>query len=170
MKKNIFKILLLTTVSLLQVNCQNDEICPEAVPDTPQLIIRFFDTENPLESKAVNSLKIFGEGIELPLPEVNQVTTDSIAIPLRGFEEETTFIMITDSALDEEGVETGNIDVLTFDYITKEVFISRPCGFVTNFESLLDFLAVDDDNWIDGVTILNSSIVNENETHVQIFH
>ena len=166
----IKKYYLLILLACIFSSCQRDDICGEVIPTTPQLIIRFFDNENPLEFRSVNSLRVFAQGIEDPIATINRTTTDSIVLPLRSFEEQTTFILITDSADNEEGMETGNTDILTFNYDTREAFVSRPCGFIANYDNLLDLLEPDADNWIQSISIVNSTVENENEAHVQIFH
>ena len=42
--------------------CEKDDICIEG--DTPQLVIRFYDIENPTEYKAVPGLRVAGAGKE----------------------------------------------------------------------------------------------------------
>ena len=108
---------------LLSWGCEKDDICVDG--DTPLLIIRFFDSENPENPKSVNRLRVAGLGREQAVGTFSdRATLDSIAIPLRPGETQTTFIMILDSA-DEEELETGNRDTVRFDYETREVFISR---------------------------------------------
>ncbi len=168
MKKYISLLIITVCISGLFYNCQRDDLCPELTPTTPQLILRFFDNDNQLEFRQVNSLRIISQSLGTII--VDRQTTDSIAIPLRSLEDVTTFIMITDSEDDSEGMETGNTDILTFNYNTREVFLSRACGFIANYENLIDNLEIDPDNWIDSITILNPIVDNENEAHVQIFH
>ncbi|NAS32796.1 hypothetical protein GTQ40_17590 [Flavobacteriaceae bacterium R38] len=168
MKKHLIKYLFLVTISISFYNCQRDDICPADAPTTPQLIIRFLDSQNPLEFRQVTNLRVFEEGSESFI--INRVTTDSIAIPLRSFAEGTTFTMITDSADNADGNETGNIDIIRFNYNTQEVFISRACGFVANYQELNNALTPDADNWINSVNILTPNVENINTAHVQIFH
>ncbi|NER14193.1 hypothetical protein GWK08_12130 [Leptobacterium flavescens] len=149
-------------------SCQRDDICGEVDPTTPQLIIRFYDTDDPTAFKEVTSLRVLTDGIETPI--INRQNTDSIAIPLRSFATSTAFTMIIDSQDDDQGMETGNSDIVTFSYTPNEVFISRGCGFIINYEELTGSRADDADNWIDTITIINSVVENENQAHVQIFH
>ena len=66
--------------------------------------------------------------------------------------------------------ETGNIDTLTFNYATNEVFISRACGFVANYDGLSDELTVESENWIQNIEIVSSLIQKQDSAHVKIFH
>lgn len=165
---SICGIMLMLFLSLF--GCQRDDLCAETDPTTPRVIIKFQDIINPEEDKEVINLRVLAEGVETPLPELSSSTTDSISIPLRSFSPETVFILISDYEIDSDGVETGNRDTLRFNYITSEVFISRACGFVANYEELSEVLTNDEDNWIKDVTINANIITNETETHVTILH
>ena len=94
---------------------------------------------------------------------------DSVAVPLRINEANTQFQIILNSD-GEDNTETGNIDTLQFNYETNEVFISRACGFVANFELASDSLTSDTDNWIQGIEIINPAVTSQVNAHVKIFH
>jgi hypothetical protein len=171
MKKLILiGVLLVSVITTVITSCQRDDICAETDSTTPRLIIKFQDFETPDEDKSVSNLRVLAEGIDTPLPGLSASTTDSIAVPLRSFSPETTFIMISDYDIDSGGNETGNRDTLRFDYITKEVFVSRACGFVANYETLVSTLTSDDANWIKAVTVNTAIVNNETQTHVTILH
>ena len=149
-------------------SCEKDDICVDG--DTPLLIIRFLDNTEPDTSKDVNRLRVIGLGQEFPVNTfADRSTLDSIAIPLRPEEPETTFILINDSE-DEDGVEIGNADTLRFSYGTTGAFISRACGFVANYENLESELEPDTENWIQTIEVLNASVQTQDTTHVAIFH
>jgi hypothetical protein len=153
---------------LLTCRCEKDDICVDG--DTPLLVVRFFDSENPGNPKSVISLRVLGLGQENAVNTfADRSTQDSIAIPLRPGETETTFVMIQDSA-DEEGLETGNPDTVRFNYTTGEVFISRACGFVAQYEGLQSQLQAGSGNWIRNIEVDNPLVINQDSTHVSIFH
>jgi hypothetical protein len=148
--------------------CEKDDICVDG--DTPLLIIKFFDNENPENTKNVNRLRVLGFGREETVGTfTDRSTLDSIAIPLRPGELETTFIIILDSE-DEQEMEIGNPDTVRFDYTTREVFISRACGFVSQYESLESRLQEGTENWIQNIEVENTSVQNMEGAHVSIFH
>ncbi len=157
---------------MLCTSCEKDDICVEG--DTPLLVIRFYDADNPTLFKAVPSLRVQAEGEESPVSTIADRTStlDSIAIPLRIDPSGTSFSFILDSADDADGMETGNVDALAFSYEIKDQFISRACGFVANYDSLDDTLASDTDNWIERIEIITPLIESSNTltAHVQIFH
>jgi len=167
LKKLIFTGFLFALVVLL-THCEKDDICVDG--DTPLLIIRFYDSENTSSLKEVPSLRVVGLGQSSTVNTVDdRSSADSIAIPLRINEANTRFLLIMDSA-DEDDVETGNIDTLTFNYTTNEVFISKACGFVANFEGLTEELTVESENWIQNTEIVSPLIQKQDSAHVKIFH
>lgn len=148
--------------------CEKDDICVDG--DTALLIIRFYDIADTTEFKAVPNLRILGLGQSAPInPDTDRTSIDSIGIPLRIGAPNTTFLLIKDSA-DDDDMEIGNIDTLTFDYNTVEDFTSRACGFVASYENLTQGLTTDSENWIQDITILNSQIKKQDSAHVKIFH
>lgn len=148
--------------------CEKDDICVDG--DTPFLIIRFYDQQNPESVKSVSSLRILGLGQGSPVNTFTDRTdTDSIAIPLRPNQPDTQFIFILDSA-DEEEVETGNKDTLSFLYSTEEVFVSRACGFIANYAELNASITGDTLNWIQSIEITNPTVTKQDSAHVKIYH
>lgn len=162
-------ILLLTLAgSIFFTGCERDDICPAGSGDTPMLVIRFYDVSSPDDFKSVTTLKITGEGLDTPF--LNRVTTDSVAIPLKSFDTSSTFSFISESESDENDVEIGNEDIVTFNYTTNEVFVSRGCGYISNYDNLTQLLTADASNWIQEVRVEIDSIINQNQAHVKIFH
>ncbi len=148
--------------------CEKDDICVEG--DTPLLILRFYDITDTSATKAVPSLRIIGIGNGAPVNTFSDRSSrDSVAIPLRINQGNTQFLLINNSAGDE-GAESGNIDTLQFDYETEEVFISRACGFVANYNQLSDSLVTDTDNWIQNIEITLPSVNSQQQAHVKIYH
>lgn len=148
--------------------CEKDDICVSG--DTPLLIIRFYDKDNPTILKKVNLLRVTGDGVTAPLSSVNRVTVDSIAIPLRSFADSSTFSFISDSQDDLAGMETGNIDVVHISYQRREVFVSRACGFIMNYENLDVVVDNDVSNWIAFYEVRETAVTNQKQAHVAMFH
>ncbi len=161
-------LLLLSLPTWLLVSCEKDDICVDG--NTPLLVVRFYDAANPTEFKDVQALRVVGLGQEFTVDTFQDRTgQDSIGLPLRIDQENTTFLLIQESSTEEE-FETGNIDTLTFNYETKEVFISRACGFVANYEALTNELKPGSDNWILDVEITRSLVQMQDSAHVKIYH
>jgi len=161
-------ILLVLIVIISFIACEKDDICVDG--DTPLLIIQFYDIENPSELKAVPSLRVIGLGQSSTVNTIaDRTSLDSIVLPLRINEVNTGFILISDSA-DEDDLETGNNDTLTFDYSTLEIFISRACGYIANYDGLGELLTPDSENWIQNIEIVTPLIQQQDSAHVKIFH
>lgn len=169
MKRLIFFSFLLFFISIS--SCEKDDICVDG--DTPLLIVRFYDAENPTEFKSVTGLRVVGLGKTTTVNTVSDRSAlDSIAIPLNPAAEATGFLLISDSQDDDEGNEAGDIDTLTFSYQTIDTYVSRACGFVANYENLDSNLTVDTQNWIQNIEIIKTTVQLEEVTtaHVKIFH
>jgi hypothetical protein len=156
--KNYYFFLLLIT--LLVSSCEKDDFCID--PITPNMIIRFYDATNPLETKAVTDLSVNPEGLE----DLYTITSlDSILIPLDVTSNQIIYNFSTGT----------NIDILTIDYEVEEVFVSRSCGFKAIFNNVTITSDTAND-WILGFTtsldntITITTIENESAAHVQIYH
>jgi hypothetical protein len=163
------KILLLVLMVVISFSaCEKDDICVDG--DTPLMIIRFYDNDNPSELKAVPNLRIIGLGQSSTVNTIaDRTSLDSVALPLRINEVNTSFIFISDSA-DEDDLETGNIDTLRFDYSTQEIFISRACGYIANYDDLSETITSDSENWIQNIEIVSPLIKLQDSAHVKIYH
>ncbi len=165
------KRILLLFIGLLSItfsSCEKDDICEATTATTPKLIIEFYDILNPTVKKNVTNLAV---------KEINTTTglvftgTNKIQIPLRTSQDLTKYSFIlnsTDPAIVNE-------DFLQFNYSRQNLFVSRACGFKTNFtlDSTTAFIKIDtsipDGYWIQNVIINTSNITTENETHVKIY-
>lgn len=148
--------------------CEKDDICVEG--NTPLLVIRFYGSATQIE-KQVPSLRIVGVGMNSTVNTiVDRSSLDSIALPLKINDEPTSFLFIQNSADDENGFEIGNIDTVTFNYKTKEVFISRACGYVANYDDVEGSFTPDTSNWIKSISTIDSTVTNQVSAHVKIFH
>ena len=150
---NFNKVLLIYFFILF--SCEPDDLCLETYPDTPKLIIKFFDNVSQ-ESIIINNLTI--EDIDRNLLLFTG-TTDSISIPLNYTKQQTSLNFIYNT----------NPDKVYVNYVTNEVFVSKGCGY--RMEYLLENIIVENDNenWISSIEILNQNVVEESNHHVKIF-
>jgi hypothetical protein len=153
-------LILGAVVLLCLCACEPDDICLEGTPGTPQLIVVFYDKDQPDTKKLVSDLQVKGVDIETLLYDA---TTDSIALPLRTLTNSTSFSI--------KATQNGSAaeDIITFNYTSEDEFISRACGYKTIFDNLT-FSTTNSFNWIDNVEIINTSIPDNNNTHVKILH
>jgi hypothetical protein len=148
--------------------CEKDDICVDG--DTPLLVVRFYDANDTSQLKTVTKLRVTGLGQTSQVDTFKDRTTlDSISLPLRTDTDETSFILIFDSA-SKDGAETGNPDTLRFTYNTSNVFVSRACGFVTNYDNLATTPPSDSQPWIQSISIVNPSVQSQTAAHVKIYH
>jgi len=174
MKKTITILVFL----LLTISCEKDDICTTPNADTSHLVIRFYDQLDQETPKTVNNLLIVGVDNPLDVSYVAESTRDSIAIPLRILEENTSYKLIKDYVVDDNGTPddiiddtaTGNEDIIILNYENEELFISKACGFKNIFNDVNIAFTVDADNWILNTTVINNKIENENNAHIHIFH
>jgi hypothetical protein len=161
----IKKFILLLTMFAALNSCTRDDICSEATPTTPLLIITFKDITNPLLAKTVSNLTIETD-YDPSVLLLSGVSTDSIAIPLRTGDDNTRYRFTTNAGETDE-----LIDVYVFNYARDDIYINRACGFKTIYTALS---AREDDNgpidWIIDLEVLNTTVENENEAHITIFH
>ncbi len=160
------KIALLVCLGILFFSaCEKDDICIDG--DTPLLVIRFYDRDDTTLVKAVPSLVVRGLDGTSELDVIANASSDSIAIPLRVDQGSTSFLLSQNPTEDDT---TLNSDTITFDYETQEIFISRACGFVVNYDSLSGTTVADDSLWIREIRIDSTFIENSNSAHVKILH
>ncbi len=162
--KKIFFVVLLCCLWLS--SCERDDICAATTPTTPLLVIDFFDANNPAEQKIPTDLLIVEEGSDQGLA----FTSATISIPLRTDVDQTRFnFVLNTGSTDTDNPQ--NVDLLIFNYVRQEEYISKACGFRVTYQALQDeFISGDDNAWIDNITIVNSIIEDETEAHIRIFH
>ncbi|NNK87683.1 MAG: hypothetical protein HKO90_05325 [Flavobacteriaceae bacterium] len=179
MKSRLFSTLALILL-LLNSSCEKDDICPEATPTTPQLVIRFYDIVDNDETKSVSGLFAYGldeSNNAIPIEGLNISTTDSITIPLRTDQTSTRFVLHSDFDIEEndpddpnDDVILGNPDAITVNYTPEDVYVSRACGFKTVFRNLVLTVDNDAENWIINTGIVINDVEQQTQAHVQVFH
>jgi|SRR5680860_21187 len=145
--------------------CEKDDICIDA--DTPQLVIQFYDVLDTTQSKDVQNLVVIGldeMGLRDTIPNT---ALDSIILPLRPNATSTSFTLKRALSINDK-----NTDTITFNYVAKEVFKSRACGYIVNYANLQAALTIKnpDSIWIKGIIIDTALIENSASTHVKILH
>ena len=73
---------------------------------------------------------------------------------------------------------TKSTDIIQFNYVRRNEYVSRACGFRTYFDfstlsinpyTLKGSASATVGNWIKDFQIFNTIVNNENETHIKIF-
>jgi len=171
--KKIIPILLIVSVLFYVSSCEKDDICVDG--DTPLMVIGFFDIADTTLVKNVASIRIRNIDIDSILTNSSfsdrSESPDSLQVPLRSTATTTMYQIISESADDEETeLETGNIDTLTISYELGEAFVSRACGFVTNYNNISVTLTEGAENWIQDIKVVQPNVENTDNIHVKIFH
>ncbi|WP_026705392.1 DUF6452 family protein [Flavobacterium soli] len=169
-------------VGIVLAGCEKDDICDPSTPTTPRLVIKFYDFNNPSVVKRMNNLKIVGEGMNYNNGVLNnngsQFWNDTVAyIPLKINEDVSKFRFIRFAQ--DTLLANATIDTLAFNYSRRDEYVSRACGFKTNFDlfgipNASPFVLNNDDaatsgNWIENIEVIEPNLDNENETHINIY-
>lgn len=171
--KKIIPILLIVSVLFYVSSCEKDDICVDG--DTPLMVIGFFDFADTTLIKNVPSIRIRNIDIDSILTNSSfsdrSESPDSLQVPLRSTATTTMYQIISESADDAEtALETGNIDTLTITYELGEAFVSRACGFVTNYNNISVTVSEGAENWIQDIKVVQTNVENTDNIHVKIFH
>ena len=159
-------VLLFFTIGIISA-CTKDDICTEETPTTPKLIIKFKNKINPLLSKDVSYLTVTTIVDNDSIDIFKSETTDSIAIPLNTGANFTEYLFIEN----DTASTSGNTDKVIFAYQRDNIYINRACSFKAIFKELLTQLeVVEGENWISEIEVNKSTVENEDEIHVTIFH
>ena len=166
MKKFIYLFL------ILSFSCEKDDVCSENTQTTPRIVLEFYNLEAPDDTLDVPELLAVGldnENMMVPITNELIMTRSMIALPLKTDDTQATFILFKNYNV-EEGVVTGNPDTITITYQTNDVYVSRACGYKTNFDVQTFSIIEDADQWMSSSDIILREITNENEIHVKILH
>ncbi|WP_295986695.1 DUF6452 family protein [uncultured Algibacter sp.] len=177
-----YKVLIIPIllIAMLSISCERDDICPDATPTTPRLIIDLLDALNPGTKKNVFDLVVIGVDNDDFLPDYIFQDTDDLILPLRTDDNTTEYILIKEASVNDNGTPNdntddfvdGNQDRITLNYSREEVFVSRACGFKTIFKNVTLTIVQDGDNWMLSREPLtdNQSVEDETTTHFNISH
>ena len=178
MNKIFLKIILVSFGIFLFSGCQRDDLCPASTDTTPLLIIKFFDIEEPEETRSPTNLRVWDQERDSIL--LNRVNIDSIAIPLKTFEDNTEYAFtINAREIDEDEDEDGddpnilipNTDILRFTYGREQVYVNRACAYKVIYSDLrLNIDSGDDEAWIQNYTIEQTEVEDETNRHISIFY
>lgn len=170
MKKKFFFALFI--LLLASSGCERDDLCTPDQETSSRMVVVFKDLLSPDTVKPVENLRVrvLGASEFAPLDFEGSTSlemADTVYIPLRNFDDLTIYDFETDN--EEDGF---NIDRLNFSYTREDEFVSRACGFKINYNDLGASRQEEfpDQPWIFNIEVLDSTVNNRNEVHVEIFH
>ncbi len=153
--------------------CEKDDICSESTPTTPKMVIDFYEFLNPSVKKSFKKIEIID--VDNPTSILEFSNTNKILLPLRTDSPQSTYVFrLTYTNINTDVI---NEDLVEIRYTKDDVYISRACGYKTNFTlensdplnpnpNVTDY--GNDELWIKEYIVRQSVITNENETHLDI--
>lgn len=173
MKRYIIPIILVFLGFGALLSCEKDDICSESTPTSPMLVIDFYEFLNPSVSKSFQKLEIFD--VENPEKILVFEGENQILLPLKTDSQTSTYIFKL--YYTNINVVMTNEDVVEIRYTKDDIYISRACGYKSNF-TLSDSDPLNpnpkitdsgsDELWIKETIVRQPVITNENETHLDI--
>ena len=162
--KRKLTLLLLTTAFFW--GCTRDDICPDDTQTTPLLVIKFMDISNPSQVKAVENLRITLANTSQT--EVVIVRTDTLfKIPLNPVVTSVDYNFTKGYESTEPNTDAFNITYQR----GVDIYINRACGFRTSFTDIDPTIQPEGSaNWMLSSSINNTTVENEDITHITIFH
>ena len=160
------KLLFLIALIIAANSCTRDDLCSAATQTTSKLVISFKNFNTPTEDRGVGGLSVISDLGDVTV--INDSTAASIIIPLYVGADFTSYRFIKNTS-DTINV---NLDSIRFNYQRVDEYINRACSYKTIFYNLNAVVTPEDNNtnWIRSVEIVNDTIENEDETHINIFH
>ena len=158
LKVSLFSIFFILT------SCEKDDICIEDEIGTPRIILSFYDKIDKNLRKPVQNLLIKGLEKEDTL---DIFSGDSIAIPLKNDSNLSKYEFIINA-----GEEKSNNDTIHILYSRYDLYINRACGFKSNFilNNPPTLIFNNHNPWIDEIIKLKDTVLNENHSHLAIYH
>jgi hypothetical protein len=116
-----------------------------------------YDSSQPNEFKAVDTLRVMSLNGDATLGFIN---TDSIVFPLQ----------VNANKINADlTISNGITDRIEIDYLTKDVYLNRACGFQSTFQ--IHTIQVDQPaNWINSIEIVTNEVIIDTLAHVKIYH
>jgi len=174
--KKFLNIIVAVIIAFSISGCEKDDICASTTPTTPRIVIDFYNRENNDVLKNVTRLTAKGIDEEIGIvfnengTEITKYQTNAnrLSLPLK-LNSETTQYVLTQYSDTEE---LTNSDTITFNYSTRQLYVSRACGYKINFR-LNDAdpakRELDGNEWISNIVVETTNIETENETHIKIY-
>ena len=164
MKKYFILILILSMVSFSFWNCEKDDICPEGSISTPQLVIEFYDGTITDSIITLTSIDYFETSVN---DTISGSSVSQILLPLKTNEDSVTYSLTLYG--DDNTTTTDDFtDTITINYTRENIYVSRACGYKTNFT--INDVVLNSNNWVAADTSVQPSITNEDEVHLKLYN
>ncbi|WP_159799125.1 DUF6452 family protein [Flavobacterium sp. MK4S-17] len=181
-RKSAVTLLAVLFTAFIFNGCEKDDICAEGTPTTPSVIVEFYYLDNPSTLRPLTNFRYYALGNEKLLPETDGIppAVSRIELPLQTDGQTTTWALVSSSPQTGGGY-LYNTDFITFNYTTAQLYVSRACGYKSQFfldnlnpVALTDNTEAGEYNtvmglWIKDIIVANNTIENEDETHIKIY-
>ena len=168
--KRLFLLLFAIVLSFTS-SCEKDDLCTAGDIASPRMVVVFKDAAIPTLIKEVEQLRVrvLGATDFAPLDFEGSTlleTADTIYLPLRNFDDLTIYSFQRDN---DDGFNSDSID---FGYDRDSVYVNRACGFKNDYLDLTADLNLEtpDNPWIQDIIVVDQTINDSNEVHVEIYH
>ncbi len=162
------RIILPILIIFVFKGCTKDDICPTDTATTAKLVITFNDIANPSNTKNVNVLSVQTD-YENSVDVISLENTNEIAIPLSTTSDTTKYKFIRTTYRTSDTLI--NVDKIMFIYQRQNIYVSRACGFKTEFNNLDPNLENEGtENWIKQVIVNRQTVNDENSAHLTLLH
>ena len=134
---------------------------------TSRLIVRVYDKDAPNKTKSVNNLLVYGKG-QTNNETIQFSSTDSIVLPLKMLENESTFVLVKDAVVTNNIVTAGEETELKVTYTPEQVFADKGCGYKVIYKNISAEKPTI--SWISSVRMLFNHLENEKKATIRIYY
>ena len=156
----------LFVASIAWIGCEKDDLCDGSNNQTPRLHVNLLDQYNVENKKPAEYIKMYIVGEEHVIEASN---ASDLYLPLIPGATSTQWTIELYDVVGEDKVLIGT-ETIQFNYTPENQYISKACGFKTNFNAF-SYQRLDTTNpWLGGVSLTTNSITDEKNVHVQVFY
>lgn len=146
--------------------CEKDDLCDGSENQTPRLHVVLLDQFNVETKKPAEYVKMYISGEENYIERYN---TADLYLPLLPGTTSTEWVIEIYDVAGQEHFLIGT-EQLRFTYTPENKYISKACGFKTNYNAF-GYLRLDSQlPWIGGISLNTNSITNEENVHIQVYY
>lgn len=160
------KIVIFIVFIIGLTSCESDDICADTVV-TSRLIVRVYDKDATNTTKSVPNLLVYGKGH--PSNEAIQLSsTDSIVLPLKMLEKESTFVLVKNAVITNDVVTSGEETELKITYTPEQVFADKGCGYKVTYKDIS--AEIPTTSWISSVRTIFNHLEDEKKATIHIYY
>lgn len=160
------KIVIFIVFVIGLTSCERDDICADTVV-TSRLIVRVYDKDATNTTKSVSNLLVYGKG-HVNNEAIQFSSTDSIVLPLKMFQNESTFVLVKNAVITNNIVTSGEETELKITYTPEQVFADKGCGYKVIYKDIS--AETPTTSWISSIRVLFNHLENEKKATIHIYY